>query len=142
MKKTCLYTFIHGIKVPLGTTVRTFRPKTLQEAYDVAIKERDIFMRKNWSKQVQNSRPNNYSYPRRDYRRYDGSRDEKINRRPDFERNFKPRDHASYHPRFRDNDTPVNRELAIMPREEDRKQYSRNHGNLEKQRQIIIIIII
>jgi len=43
----CLYTFIHGIKGPLGATVRTFKRKSLQEAFDVAIKARDIFMREN-----------------------------------------------------------------------------------------------
>jgi len=142
-EKTCLYTFIHGIKGPLGSTVRAFRPRSLQEAYDVAIKERDIFMRENWSRQTQSSRSNNYNYNGRDYRRNDEHRVEKYNKKSEFDRNIRSRDQRGSYSKPRDNDRNFNKMRAIMPKEEDRKRYdrdnnySRNHGNPGQQRQTL-----
>lgn len=121
---------MRGIKGLLGATVRTSKPRSLQEAYDVAIKERDIYMEENWSKQTQTSRSNNFNYTRKDYRKYDGPRDERINRRPEFDRNLRFRDQLANHARPRDYDRPFNKMKAFMPRVEDRKQYDRNNHQL------------
>jgi len=140
-EKTCLYTFIHGIKGPLGATVRTFKPRSLQEAFDVALKERDIFMRENWSKQTPSSRPSSSNYNGREFRRYDRPRDKRFKKKPDFDRNFRSRDQTLNHSRFRDNDRSYTKMKAIMPKEEDRKhydknnQYPRNYGGSGPQRQ-------
>jgi len=52
---TCLNTFIRSIKGTFGLEVRSMRPTNLQEAFEWAIKERDIYFQENKKKQVNKS---------------------------------------------------------------------------------------
>jgi len=44
-EETCLEAFVTGLKGNLGSAVRGRVPRTLLEAYEIAIKERDIYYR-------------------------------------------------------------------------------------------------
>lgn len=49
--KLCLDAFITGVRGPLGAFIRALRPRTLTEAYEEAIKERELYFQERKRKQ-------------------------------------------------------------------------------------------
>lgn len=49
--KLCLDAFITGVRGPLGAFIRALRPRTLTEAYEEALKERELYFQERKRKQ-------------------------------------------------------------------------------------------
>lgn len=66
----CLKTFIKGLTVPLRNVVKASRPNTLDEAFDIAIQERDEYMqeRRRYPANQHNNRISDYQQGRGQYR--------------------------------------------------------------------------
>ncbi|EDW54692.1 GM18804 [Drosophila sechellia] len=66
----CLKTFIKGLTVPLRNVVKASRPNTLDEAFDIAIQERDEYVqeRRRYPANQHNNRISDYQQGRGQYR--------------------------------------------------------------------------
>jgi len=58
VSQACLSAFLAGLRGNLSAIVRAFRPTGLEEAYDMAMKERNLYFAENATYSVQNRQPN------------------------------------------------------------------------------------
>ncbi|XP_017050151.1 uncharacterized protein LOC108094205 [Drosophila ficusphila] len=79
VSQTCLTTFLAGLRGNLGAKVRAFRPAGLEEAYERAIKERNLYFTEKATQLAQNKQPsrradrfrtNQSQYQNRGYNQY------------------------------------------------------------------------
>jgi len=128
--ETCLNIFTTGIKGPLGLAVRSMRPTNLQEAFQWAMKERDICFQEN--KRKQETRVTDYKR-QMDSRGYLGNR--KNNYDPRY--NERKRDHKQYSSNDRDYSPRRKYNMkAIMPKDNqnDRSYEPRKFENLNSNK--------
>jgi len=117
---TCLNTFLMGMRGQLGGTIRAMKPTNLQEAYDWAIQERNIFLQ---GTQTNTNQRNNYQSRER-YPQYNNrlQYNDRNSRRDEVRRytNYNNRNYRySGRNTERSNSSGRNREVpAIMPKQE------------------------
>lgn len=125
---TCLNTFLTGIRGPLGLAVRSMRPTSLQEAFEWAMKERDIYFQENRVKQENRKKDYRGQGSRTDGQQKGYSSNQTNDYKP---REYgKKRDYRQYAPNDKDNHQhKKNNVPAIMSKDH------RNERSTEQRRQ-------